>query len=619
MRFAAIAVVLLSALSWAQTAPSQADAADCTHLRTPAACEVSARDLKNAREDFQHGLDLQKSGKTQQAFDAFAEAVQLVPKDVEYLTTREVLRQQLVLEHLKAGNALAAMHHDDMAKAEFRQALALDPSNEFAQQRLRDTLPPVMGNLSRFTYIDAPGQLQLAPQTGMHSFHFRGDSRQLIENIAKAYGLAATFDESFQSRQLRFDVDDVTFWRAMQIVSALTRSFFTPVSSHRMLVVADNAQNRAQFERLTERTYYLADATTPQELNDVLNVLRTMFDIRQISHDPGSSSIVVRAPARLLDAATDLLRSIDLARPQVMLDFQVIQINRSMMKDIGLDIPLQWQAFSLSAAALAALNQPDIQAQINQLLNSGGLTAANSSTIASLLQQLQNQQNSISSLLQNPFATFGGGSTRFALPWPPSTLHFSLNTSNATTLEQLSLRAGQGADAVLKIGSRYPVVTATYSSVYNSPAISQVLQNAGATNQNQSTYAPYPSFTFEDLGLNVKAKPQIHQGDVTLDLTVELKSLTGQSFNGVPVISSRTYTGALSVRDGGTVIVAGSLDKSEAKSVSGLPGLTLVPVLNRMGTHSTTQESEGELLILITPHILRRPAETGTAIPVPAF
>ena len=619
MRFAAIAALLLSAFSWAQTPQAQADPADCTHVRTPAACEVSARDLKNASANFREGLEFQKKGNTRKAFDAFAAAARLVPKDIEYLTSREVVRQQLVLEHLKAGNALAATHHDDLAKAEFRQALALDPSNEFARQRLRDTLPPITGNLSRFTYIDASGQLQLAPHTGTRSFHFRGDSRQLIESIAKAFGLSATFDESFQSRQLRFDVDDVNFWRAAQIASALTRSFFTPVSAHRMLVVADNAQNRAQYERMTQRTFYLADATTPQELNDVLNVLRTMFDIRQISHDPGSSAIVVRAPARLLDAATDLLRSIELARPQVMLDFQVLQVNRSMMKDIGLDIPLQWQAFSLSAAAIAALNQPNIQDQINQLLNSGGLTAANSSTIASLLQQLQNQQNSLSSLLQNPFATFGGGTTRFAIPWPPSTLHFSLNTSSVTTLEQLSLRAGNGADAVLKIGSRYPIVTASYSSVYNSPAISQVLQNAGANNRNQSTFAPYPSFTFEDLGLNVKAKPQIHPNDVTLDLTVELKALSGQSFNGVPVISSRTYTGALSVRDGETAIIAGSVDKSEAKSVSGLPGLTLVPVLNRMATHAVNQESDGELLILITPHILRRPAESGAAIPVPAF
>lgn len=618
MRFAAIAILLGSLSAWAQSAPSTADPGECAKLRTAAACAVSNRDLKKARGDFQRGLDSQKKGDTEKAFDDFDEAARLVPKDVEYVTTREVVRQQLVLEHLKAGNALVAAHHEELAKVEFRQALSLDPSNEFARQQLRNAIPQPLGNFSNITYQDGPDVLQLAPQTGVHSFHFRGDSRQLIETVARAFGVAATFDDSFRARQLRFAVDDVNFWRAMQVISDMTKSFWTPVSAHRMLVVADNADNRAQFQRMSSRTFYLGDATTPQELTDVLNVLRTMFDIRQITNDAESSSIVVRAPSPMLDAATAVLKSIDLARPQVMLDFQVLQVNRSMMKDIGLDIPLQWQAFSLSAAALAALQQPNIQNQINQLINSGGLTAANSSTLASLLQQLQNQQSSLSQLTQNPFATFGGGSTRFAIPWPPSTLHFSLNTSKVETIQNMSLRAGQGADAVLKVGSRYPIVTASYSPVYNSPAISQVLQNA-TSNQNQANFAPYPSFTFEDLGLNIKAKPQIHENDVTLDLTVDLKALSGQNVNSVPVISSRTYTGAMSVRDGETVIVAGSMDKSEMKSVSGLPGLALVPGLNRVATHSTLQESEGELLILITPHILRRPPESGAAIPVPSY
>lgn len=619
MRHAAIAVLLLSLTAWAQSAPSTADPGECARLRTAAACDVSNRDLKNARGDFQRGLESQKRGDTEKAFDDFEAAARLVPKDVEYVTTREVVRQQLVLEHLKAGNALVAAHHEELAKVEFRQALSLDPDNEFARQQLRNTIQKPLGNFSNITYVDGPDVLQLAPQAGVHSFHFRGDSRQLVEAVTRAFGVAATFDESFRSRQLRFDVDDVNFWRAMQLVSDMTRSFWTPVSAHRMLVVADNAENRAQFERMSSRTFYLGDATTPQELTDVLNVLRTMFDIRQITNDAGSSTISVRAPSAMLDAATAVLRSIDLARPQVMLDFQVLQVNRSMMKDMGLEIPLQWQAFSLSAAAIAALQQPNIQNQINQLINSGGLTAANSSTLASLLQQLQNQQSSLSQLTQNPFATFGGGSTRFAIPWPPSTLHFSLNSSKVESIQNMSLRAGQGADAVLKVGSRYPIITASYSSVYSSPAISQVLQNAGASQNQANNFAPFPSFTFEDLGLNIKAKPQVHQNDVTLDLTVDLKALSGQSVNSVPIISTRTYTGAMSVRDGETVIVAGSIDKSESKSVSGLPGLGLVPGLNRVATHWTPQESEGELLILITPHIIRSPAESGAAIPVPSY
>lgn len=622
VRLRIIAVLCLSAVSvWSQTAPAASDAGDCTKLRTPGACNVSKRDLKNADQDFRRAMALQKEGKTQEAFDAFAAAARLVPNNLDYVTAREVLRQQMVMEHLNHGNELAAGHHDERAKAEFRQALALDPSNEFARERLSDSVPLPHQSLGPVTYVDSSGELQLAPAAGTRSFHYRGDARQLIQSIGHEFGIAAEFDESFRSANLRFNVDDVNFWRAMQIVSDMTKSFVVPIDPHRMMVMADTAANRAQYERMAKRTFYL-DASTPQELTDVLNVLRTLFDIRQITPVPETSSIIVRAPQRLLDTATDLLRSIDLSRPQVMLDFQVLQVNQSMMRDIGIDVPLQWQAFSLSSAALAALNQPNIQNQINQLLTNGGLTGANAGALAGLLQQLQNQQSSLSNLLQNPFATFGGGSTRFAIPWPPSTLHFSLNTSRATTLQQITIRASQGNDAVLKIGERYPILNAIYTSAYSSPGISQVLQQAGLNQnltQSGSLYQPFPSFTFEDLGLNLKAKPQIHQGGVTLDLTVELKSLTGDAFNGVPVISNQSYTGALSVADGQTAIIAGALDRSQSKALSGPPGLALIPLLNRIASHNTLQQSDGELLILITPHIVRRPPETGPAVSVPSF
>jgi type II secretory pathway component GspD/PulD (secretin) len=432
----------------------------------------------------------------------------------------------------------------------------------------------------------------------------------LFQQIGRDFGLTVEFDESVTSRQLRFDIDDVGFDRAMSILCSMTKSFWTPLAAKKILIVADNAQNRAQFERMSMRTFYLADATTPQDLADMLNVLRTLFDIRQIVQQPETSSLVVRAPKRLLDAATQLLQSLDISRPQVMLDFMVLEVNQSMLQDMGLDLPLQWQAFNLTSAALAALQQPNIQDLINQLIASGGINQANTASIAALLQQLQNQQNSI---FKNPFGTFGGGLTRFAVPFAPATIHFSVNSSRVTTLQNLSLRASHGNDAVMKIGERYPIVNATFAPIFNTSAISQVLQNQ--TYQN-----PFPSFTFEDLGLNIEAKPQIHEDLVTLDLTMDLKALTGQSFNGVPVISSRSYSGALSAGDGETVVIAGSLDRSEQYSVTGLPGVALVPVLNRALTHYNPQESAGELLILITPHIVRKPPSTNSpTITVPSY
>ncbi len=609
MRLLTASLALISLCAWGQFAPQSAiDIKACTQLRTAAACNVSKSDLKQAQINFSRALELQKLGKTQPAFDAAEAAARLVPNDLEYLTAREILRQQLVLRHLDSGNQLLLEHNSDRATTEFRQALALDPSNEFARQRLRDALPLAAGNLSHLTFADAPGELRATPAAGVHSYHYRGDTRGLFQQIARDFQLTVEFDEGVTVRPIRFDVDDVDFWGAIRLACSMTKTFWTPVSEQRFLLLADNLQNRAQFERVSLRTFYLTDATTAQEVNDVLNALRTLFDIRQIAPQAEASSIIVRAPRRLLEAATELLREIDISRPQVMLEFQVLQVNRSMLKDMGLEMPLQWQAFNLTAASLTILQQPNIQDQINQLISSGGINQANTSSIAALLQQLQNQQSSI---FKNPFATFGGGLTHFAVPVAPATLHFSMNSSRVTTIQNLTLRAAHGAEATLKIGERYPILNATCAPIYNTSQISQVLQNQ--TYQN-----PFPSFSFEDLGLMVKAKPQVHQNEITLDLTMEMKALTGASFNGVPVISSRSYTGSLSVKDGETAIIAGTIDKSESNSLTGLPGISRIPILTRAAAHNTPLESEGELLVMITPHILRKPAKGSTVIPVHA-
>ncbi len=609
MRLLTASLALMSLCAWGQSAPQSAiEVRACSQLRTAAACDVSKSDLKQAQKNFRRALELQKQGKTQPAFDAAEAAARLVPNDLEYLTTREILRQQLVLRHLDNGNQLLLEHNSDRATTEFRQALALDPSNEFARQRLRDALPLAAGNLSHLTFADAPGELRAKPAAGVHSYHYRGDTRGLFQQIARDFQLTVEFDESVTVRPIRFDVDDVDFWGAIRLACSMTKTFWTPVSEQRFLLLADNTQNRAQFERMSLRTFYLTDATTAQELNDVLNALRTLFDIRQIAPQAETSSIIVRAPRRLLDVATELLREIDLSRPQVMLEFQVLQVNRSMLKDMGLEMPLQWQAFNLTAASLTILQQPNVQDLIDQLISSGGINQANTSSIAALLQQLQNQQSSI---FKNPFATFGGGLTHFAVPVAPATLHFSMNSSRVTTIQNLTLRAAHGAEATLKIGERYPVLNATFAPILNSSSISQVLQNQ--TYQN-----PFPSFSFEDLGLMVKAKPQVHQNEITLDLTMEMKALTGASFNGVPVISSRSYTGSLSVKDGETAIIVGTINKSESNSLTGLPGISRIPILNRAAAHYTPQDSEGELLVLITPHIVRKPASGRTVIPIHA-
>jgi Flp pilus assembly secretin CpaC len=174
----------------------------------------------------------------------------------------------------------------------------------------------------------------------------------------------------------------------------------------------------------------------------------------------------------------------------------------------------------------------------------------------------------------------------------------SLNESWVRSLEHMTLRASQGNDATFHLGTRYPITNATYAPVFNSPQISQVLGN-------QSYIPPVPSISYEDLGLNVKVKPTVHGDDsVSMQLEMQVRSLTGQGNNGIPVISNREYKGSINLKDGEPAVVAGQMSRTDQLSMSGIPGLGSVPGLNQAMVTNTHEEDEDELMIVITPHIV---------------
>ncbi|MGI9102361.1 MAG: hypothetical protein ACR2IF_07925 [Terriglobales bacterium] len=614
MRLLAAILVVLCSCAFAQSPPVPENPALqqlrlCSEKRSAAACGVSKQELKQARRQFALGLKLQKQSKFSDAFDAFDEAARLVPRDLEYATVREVARQRTVYEHLQSGNTLLLQGKEQQATAEFRAALVLDPSNAFALQRLHDAAPPQVPHaMGGIRVVENPGELRLEPQPGVRDFHLRGDTRSVWESVATAFGVKARFDESVSARQLRFDIEGADFATATRVLGLMTKTFHTPLSPSEIFVAADNAQNRAQFERMALRTFYVSEVTTPQELTELVNVFRTLFEIRFVTPHPGSSTITVRAPRAMLNAATRFFEDFDLVRPQVMLEFQVYEVSQSMVRSFGLDMPLQWQSFTVGAAALQLLQQPDIQSLINQLISSGGINQANTSSISALLAQLQNQQQN--PLLKGPFATFGGGKTLTGIPWPVTSVNFSYNQSQVASLEHLTLRASQGNAATMRIGTRFPILNATFAPIFNTAAIAQVIQN-------QSFIAPFPSFTYEDLGIIVKATPQVHgTREVRLDLSVEIKALGSQSFNGVPVISNRMYQGVITVKNEEAAVVAGMLESSEQNSLTGIPGIARIPLLGTATSNHGKQQTQTELLVMIIPHIAHAPPQGGALVPL---
>jgi hypothetical protein len=577
----------LAALACAQAAPNDP------------ACNPSRADLKKSKAAFSKALKLQKADRFDEAFKEFDAAARLAPKNVEYVTALALVRQQLVFDHLRRGNENLTQGKLVEAQAEFRSASNLDPQNEFAQQRLRDSLvewaPKTMGTPQ---VVAQSEQLRVVPNAESHEFHFRGDSRALLTQVAEAFGIAPEFDESVQSRRVHFDLENVDFYTAMRAACSVTGVFWAPLSEKQIFLARDTNENHRQFDRMAMRTFYLPGATTPQDLNEMTSLLRTIFDIRFASQQVQAGTIVVRAPADVLDAATQLIGGLGVLRPQVMLDVKIFQIDHQLTRAMGIHIPNDFTLINIPAgaiAALAGLGGQNIQDLINQFISGGGINQANSQGLAGLIAQLQGQQGSIFS---QPIATFGGGLTLMGLSVGTLSAELSLNESWVKTLEHATLRASEGNEATFRMGSRYPILNASFAPVFNTPAISQVLQNG-------SFQAPFPSFSYEDLGLTLKAKPQVYvNSDVGMAFEMNFRTLAGQSINGVPVIANREYKGNITLVDGEPAVVAGSVSKSEQLSLNGIPGLGGIPGVNKiMASNSKTEETD-ELLLVITPHVV---------------
>jgi general secretion pathway protein D len=357
----------------------------------------------------------------------------------------------------------------------------------------------------------------------------------------------------------------------------------------------------------------------------VVSVLRSMYNLTYVIANQPQSTITIRAPRLTLDAAADFISHMNLARPQVMLDVQAYEVNHALLSNMGFVQPSQFQLINVSGAVLSALNQPDIQSQIQKILQNGGLTPDNQAAINALLAQLQSQQNSqVSQLLKQPFVLFGGGKTLSAVVIPAVSANLSFNTSWVKNLEHLVLRAAQGQTATMHVGERFPIQNSVYSPIISNP----LLNLPGAQVSN------FPSFSYEDLGVTLKAKPLIHmhmvpntevsgadpteanaklvprapqreEVEVTLDLDLSIRSLSGTSFNNMPVISNHEFTGTVRLKDGEAALVVGTISRQQQRSLSGMPFFSRI--FGDLTSDSNKDTTEDEILVIVTPHIVRAP------------
>lgn len=586
------------------------------HAQTAVTSAPSQQDKRAAAKAYLAGAHAIEERNTRAAYDSFAKAASLDPTNTDYKNAAIVAKAHFVTDLIQQAEKARILGKNDVARARLAEALEVDPTNPIAAQHIGDdaglddsSIKPddITSNIA-----DA---IRLEPTPGKHSFHLRADAQTLLHQVLTAYGIAPSFDSSVTSHAVRFDVDDVDFRQAEQLLRLETDTFFVPLDPHRVLVAKDTRTNRQEYERLMLETVYLPGLTS-QELTDISNLARNVLEITQVVADPAQSTMTVRGPETKLALFNRTLHGLMDGRSQVLLEVRIYEISRTHATNIGVQTPQQFTAFNLNSEIQQALNGN--QALIQQIVSSGLANANDLEAIAAILLASGQLSNSI---LSQPFALFGGGLTATGVTLGSPTVNMALNTSDSRAIDQLQLRLQDQEPGDILAGMHYPIIQSSYSNLTGSGVNIPGLNSAGLSSQlaalglnssslNQQTI---PQIQYQDLGLQMKVTPYIHRDQsVSLKLDLKIQALGGTSINDIPILTNRQFTADLDLKDGDSAMATSDLTSQEVNAVSGLPGLSEIPGLQST-TNKNAQRNNDELVVLITPHVVRLPHPSGAS------
>lgn len=543
-------------------------------------------------KDFAAGKKAQELQDYDTALANYQRALRTDPTNPEYKLRELQMRFEDSQYHLEQGRQDLSKGELEMALAEFQRAAAVDPSNAGAEQEVKHTLDLMAARtaastpktaVSKTTSIDsellaAPPELKPLSREPIN-FRATEDARTVFETIGKLAGLSVLFDPDFVSRRISVELPGVTLEQALDAVSLESKAFWKPLTSTVIFVAPDNPQKRRDLQDEEVRTFYLSNTLTPQDLTEVVTGLRQLLDLRRVTQVNSQNAIVVRDTPDKLILAAKIIHDIDKARPEVLLHFQVLSASLDRLRDLGV---LPGQSATIAFTPLTA-NQP----------NGGSSSSSSSSTTTPSQITLGNLKN----ISLNDYSATLPGATANAI----------LTDSQTHIIQDPEIRVTDGEKASLKIGQRVPVATGSFQAGVGVG----VGGGAGVVNPLVNT-----QFQYIDVGVNIDVTPRVHpDGDVSLTLSLDVSSVISQTnIGGIeqPVIGqNKIGPDQIRLRPGEVSILGGLFQTTNTNNVNGIPGLAKLPFFKYLFSDNRTEKVTNDILIVITPHVLRMPEITS--------
>jgi len=532
---------------------------------------------------FGRGEDAARAGNWDAAVDSYRTAVQKAPNNPEYRIAYERAMISASQEHLDQARVAEARGQLDDALREYRRASEFDPPNRQLsakvlelERTLRDRLeaqrPPSSVQALREQARQSASPALFNLNTVLTPIRFQQASvRDILSSIAKGAQINITYDSTYQDRVYTVEMSDVTLGQALNSIVQANQLFYKVMDPKTITIIPDNAQKRAQYEEQLVQNFYISHVD-PLEVGQMLNQVIRPVGGQQlapvIAVNKTANVVTVRATSNMMAIIEKMIESYDKPRAEVIVDVQILEVNRTRARQFGLD---------LGNYAINAVFSPEADPR-----STVGGTGADAGT--STLNGRAFNANTI---------TRGISTNDFYLAVPSAIVRFLETDSETRVMAKPQMRGAEGIPVELKLGEDIPVPSTTFTPVA-----------AGGANSQ-----PLTSFGYRTVGINVKMTAHVtYENDIRLELEVESSTLgAGINIAGqdLPSFGSRKVTTSLRLREGEPSLLAGLLREDQRRLTAGFPGLLKIPVIKQLFSNNDNSGTQTDIVMLLTPRIVR--------------
>src|ERR1700686_533515 len=538
------------------------------------------------KNEYSQGRKAENISDYDAALTYYQQALKADPNNANLKIKVNQIRFEASNFHIKQGLELRKKGDLQGALAEFQRAGVVDPSSPVAEQELRRTAAMISDkNREADAAAEVPPDPHAQPLASMPpeikplsrapiNLKMSNDAKLVFDTVAKLAGLTVIYDPDFPARRITTELNNVTLEQALEIVSLESKAFWKPVTENIIFVIPDQPQKRRDYEEQVVKTFYLANTVQPQDLTEIVTGLRQLLDLKRIHQLNSQNAIIVRDTPDKLLLAEKMIGDIDKAKPEVVVQVEVLQARTDRLRDLGI---------------------PPIQTA-SVVINPNASTPTPTTTGTNTTTTTTPTNNTVTF---NQLRHLNGNS--YAVTVPSITANAILTDTFTKIIQNPEIRSIDGQPAKLRVGDKIPVATGSF----------QAGVGVGATGVNPLVNT---QFQYLEVGVNVDITPRVHPNhEVSLKVIIEVSSQTGVSTIGgiqQPIISQRKIEQDIRLKEGEVNVLGGLFEKDDTRTLNGWPGLAKIPFMRYFFSFDRTDHQDNEVLIVMTPRIVRIPEWT---------